>query len=92
MWSLGFDPVDGHVYVFSNRRRRIAKALSFDGGSRSQLFADSSEAAHRACILLGIMATCRAQRSLIGHRFFNILLPAVGGSVAWWSVAVDVVT
>jgi hypothetical protein len=25
------------------------------------LFAGSSEGAHRACILLGIMATCRAQ-------------------------------
>ena len=29
--SLGLDPVDGHVYVFFNRRRRIAKALWFDG-------------------------------------------------------------
>lgn len=28
---LGLDPVDGHVYLFFNRRRRIAKALWFDG-------------------------------------------------------------
>ncbi len=28
---LGLDPVDGHVYLFLNRRRRIAKALWFDG-------------------------------------------------------------
>jgi transposase len=25
------DPVDGHVYVFVNKRRRLAKALWFDG-------------------------------------------------------------
>ena len=29
--GLGFEPVDGHVYLFFNRRRRIAKALWFDG-------------------------------------------------------------
>lgn len=28
---LGLDPVDGHVYLFLNRSRRIAKALWFDG-------------------------------------------------------------
>jgi transposase len=28
---LGLDPVDGHLYLFLNRRRRIAKALWFDG-------------------------------------------------------------
>jgi len=28
---LGLDPVDGHLYLFMNRRRRIAKALGFDG-------------------------------------------------------------
>ena len=28
---LGLDPVDGHVYLFLNKRRRIAKALWFDG-------------------------------------------------------------
>jgi transposase len=28
---LGLDPVDGHVYLFMNKRRRIAKALWFDG-------------------------------------------------------------
>jgi transposase len=29
--SLGLDPVDGHLYLFLNKRRRIAKALWFDG-------------------------------------------------------------
>lgn len=29
--QLGLDPVDGHLYLFMNRRRRIAKALWFDG-------------------------------------------------------------
>ena len=29
--GLGLDPVNGHVYLFFNRRRRIAKALWFDG-------------------------------------------------------------
>ncbi len=28
---LGLDPVDGHVYLFLNKRRRIAKALWSDG-------------------------------------------------------------
>jgi transposase len=28
---LGLDPVDGHLYLFTNRRRRLAKALWFDG-------------------------------------------------------------
>ena len=28
---LGLDPVDGHLYLFMNERRRIAKALWFDG-------------------------------------------------------------
>lgn len=29
--GLGLDPVDGHVYLFLNKRRRLAKALWFDG-------------------------------------------------------------
>ncbi|MBX3184200.1 MAG: IS66 family insertion sequence element accessory protein TnpB [Polyangiaceae bacterium] len=29
--ALGLDPVSGHVYLFFNRRRRLAKALWFDG-------------------------------------------------------------
>jgi transposase len=28
---LGLDPVDGHVYFFLNKSRRLAKALWFDG-------------------------------------------------------------
>lgn len=28
---LGMDPVDGHLYLFLNKRRRLAKALWFDG-------------------------------------------------------------
>ncbi len=28
---LGLDAVDGHLYLFLNKRRRIAKALWFDG-------------------------------------------------------------
>jgi transposase len=28
---LSLDPVDGHVYLFMNKRRRLAKALWFDG-------------------------------------------------------------
>jgi transposase len=29
--GLGLDPVDGHLYLFLNKRRRIAKAVWFDG-------------------------------------------------------------
>lgn len=28
---LGLDPVDGHLYLFMNKRRRLARALWFDG-------------------------------------------------------------
>jgi transposase len=28
---LGLDPTDGHLYLFLNKRRRLAKALWFDG-------------------------------------------------------------
>jgi transposase len=28
---LGLDPVDGHLYLFLNKRRQLAKALWFDG-------------------------------------------------------------
>jgi transposase len=28
---LGLAPIDGHIYLFLNRRRRITKALWFDG-------------------------------------------------------------
>jgi transposase len=28
---LRLDPVDGHLYLFLNKRRRLAKALWFDG-------------------------------------------------------------
>jgi transposase len=29
--KLALDPTDGHLYLFLNKRRRIAKALWFDG-------------------------------------------------------------
>jgi len=28
---LGLDPVDGHIYLFMNKRRRLTKAVWFDG-------------------------------------------------------------
>ena len=28
---IGLDPVDGHLYLFLDKRRRLAKALWFDG-------------------------------------------------------------
>jgi transposase len=31
---LGLDPVDGHVYLLLNKRRRLAKCLWFDGSGR----------------------------------------------------------
>jgi len=36
---LGLDPVDGHLYLFLNKRRRIAKALWFDGSTFASLLA-----------------------------------------------------
>ena len=29
--QLGLDPTDGHLYLFLNKRRRLSKALWFDG-------------------------------------------------------------
>jgi len=29
--QMGLEPTDGHVYLFFNRRRRLCKALLFDG-------------------------------------------------------------
>jgi transposase len=29
--GLGLDPTDGHLYLFLNKRRRIAKVIWFDG-------------------------------------------------------------
>ena len=29
--SLGLDPVNGHLYLFMNKRRRLTKAVWFDG-------------------------------------------------------------
>ena len=34
---IGLDPVDGHLYLFLNKRRRLAKALWFDGSGRCLL-------------------------------------------------------
>ena len=31
MRRIGLDPVDGHLYLVFNKRRRLAKALWFDG-------------------------------------------------------------
>jgi hypothetical protein len=45
---LGLDPVDGHLYRFLNKRRRIATALWFDGSGWCVL-AKRLEAAVSSC-------------------------------------------
>ena len=44
---LGLDPVDGHLYLFLNRRRRIAKALWFDGSGWCVLAVATGDEEHR---------------------------------------------
>jgi transposase len=55
---LGLDPVDGHLYLFLNKRRRLAKALWFDGSGWC-LLAKRLEA---GSFQLPVMALARAVR------------------------------
>ena len=53
---LGLEPLDGHFYLFFNRRRQLCKMVWFDGSGwlllSNRLFAGSTEGAHRMATLL----------------------------------------
>lgn len=66
---LDLDPVDGHLYLFLNKRRRIAKALWFDGSGWC-LLAKRLEA---GSFQLPTVDRARAQVQVDGATFTSIL-------------------
>lgn len=66
---LDLDPVDGHLYLFLNKRRRIAKALWFDGSGWC-LLAKRLEA---GSFQLPAVDGARAQVQVDGATFTSIL-------------------
>ena len=70
---LGLDPVDGHLYLFLNKRRRIAKALWFDGSGWCVL-AKRLEAGS-----FQLPASAARRRGVAGvHRRLDVRLPPRG--------------
>ncbi len=66
---LDLDPVDGHLYLFLNKRRRIAKALWFDGSGWC-LLAKRLEA---GSFQLPAVDVAQAQVQVDGATFTSIL-------------------
>ena len=66
---LDLDPVDGHLYLFLNKRRRIAKALWFDGSGWC-LLAKRLEA---GSFQLPAVDSAQAQVQVDGATFTSIL-------------------
>jgi transposase len=66
---LDLDPVDGHLYLFLNKRRRIAKALWFDGSGWC-LLAKRLEA---GSFQLPAVDTAQSQVQVDGATFTSIL-------------------
>ena len=66
---LGLDPVDGHLYLFLNKRRRLAKALWFDGSGWCVL-AKRLEAGN---FQLPVLSGDQAQVSIDGATFASLL-------------------
>ena len=58
--GLGRDPSTTPGGVKLPTRAASEMEVRVDVGRLNMLFAGSSEGAHRACVLLGIVATCRA--------------------------------
>ena len=66
---LGLDPVDGHFYLFLNRRRRIAKALWFDGSGWCVL----AKRLEAGSFQLPTLETAEAQVQIDGGTFASLL-------------------
>jgi len=66
---LGLDPVDGHLYLFLNRRRRIAKALWFDGSGWCVL----AKRLEAGSFQLPTLETSESQVQIDGGTFASLL-------------------
>lgn len=66
---LELDPVDGHIYLFLNRRRRLAKALWFDGSGWCLL----SKRLERGSFQLPVFRTDEMTVSVDGATFASLL-------------------
>ena len=66
---LGLDPVDGHVYPLLNKRRRIAKALWFDGSGWCVL----AKRLEAGSFQLPTVTGCEAQVQVNGTRLASLL-------------------
>ncbi len=66
---LGLDPVDGHLYLFLNKRRRIAKALWFDGSGWCVL----AKRLEAGSFQLPALATADSKVSIDGAAFASLL-------------------
>lgn len=66
---LGLDPVDGHLYLFLNRRRRLAKVLWFDGSGWCLLAKRLERGSYQLPALVGDAA----QVSIDGATFASLL-------------------
>jgi transposase len=66
---LGLDPVDGHLYLFLNKRRRLAKALWFDGSGWCVL----SKRLEAGSFQLPPFSDCDSRVEVDGTTFASIL-------------------
>jgi transposase len=66
---LGLDPVDGHLYLFLNKRRRIAKALWFDGSGWCVL----SKRLETGSFQLPVVDGAQAKVTIDGSTFASLL-------------------
>lgn len=66
---IGLDPVDGHLYLFLNKRRRIAKALWFDGSGWCVL----AKRLEAGSFQLPTLPSDAAQVSIDGSAFASLL-------------------
>lgn len=66
---LGLDPVDGHLYLFMNRRRRLTRVLWFDGSGWCLL----SKRLERGSFQLPRVTGDERQVSIDGATFASLL-------------------
>jgi transposase len=66
---LGLDPTDGHLYLFLNKRRRLAKALWFDGSGWCVL----GKRLESGSFQLPAFETCDTQIQIDGAAFASLL-------------------
>jgi transposase len=66
---LGLEPTSGHLYLFLNKRRRIAKAIWFDGSGWCLL----SKRLETGSFQLPEFEPCASQVSIDGAAFASLL-------------------